>query len=107
MAETMSPKTPQPVTDRDVENLHYSPPWSHTSIIGVAGASGSGKTSLAIEIVKALDLPWVIILSIDNFYKSLTPEQNKLAHANEYDLDSPDSIDFDKLYQCLSDLKQG
>lgn len=43
----------------------------------------------------------------DSFYKSLTPEQNRLAHANEYDLDSPDSIDFDKLYECLSDLKQG
>lgn len=34
------------------------------SIIGVAGSSGSGKTSLAVEIVKSLDLPWVIILSI-------------------------------------------
>lgn len=34
------------------------------SIIGIAGSSGSGKTSLAIEVVKTLDLPWVIILSI-------------------------------------------
>lgn len=43
---------------------HYSPPWADMSIIGVAGSSGSGKTSLAVEIVKSLDLPWVIILSI-------------------------------------------
>lgn len=43
---------------------HYSPPWADTSIIGIAGSSGSGKTSLAIEVVKTLDLPWVIILSI-------------------------------------------
>lgn len=43
---------------------HYSPPWAHMSLIGVAGASGSGKTSLAIEIVKMLDLPWVVIMSI-------------------------------------------
>lgn len=37
----------------------------------------------------------------------LTPEQHELAHKNEYDLDSPDSIDFDLLVKCLEDLKQG
>lgn len=37
----------------------------------------------------------------------LTPEQHELAHKNEYDLDSPDSIDFDLLVKCLGDLKQG
>jgi uridine kinase len=77
------------------------------SMIGVAGSSGSGKTSLAVEIVRSLDLPWVIILSIDAFYKSLTPEQNQAAHRNEYNLDSPKSIDFDLLYEKLKELKQG
>lgn len=43
----------------------------------------------------------------DSFYKSLTSEQNKLAHANEYDLDSPKSIDFDLLHEKLKELKQG
>ena len=47
-----------------VEKAHYSPPWADTSIIGVAGSSGSGKTSLAVEIVSSLSLPWVIILSM-------------------------------------------
>lgn len=89
------------------QKAHYNPPWADMSIIAVAGSSGSGKTSLAVEIVKSLDLPWVIILSIDSFYKSLTPEQNRLAHANEYDLDSPKSIDFDLLAECLKNLKQG
>jgi Ni2+-binding GTPase involved in maturation of urease and hydrogenase len=46
------------------QKAHYSPPWADMSIIGVAGSSGSGKTSLAIEIVQSLNLPWVIILSI-------------------------------------------
>ena len=85
----------------------YTPPWAELSLIAVAGSSGSGKTSLAVEIVKELDLPWVIILSIDSFYKSLNEEQNRLAHLNEYDLDSPASIDFDLLYDCLRQLKQG
>jgi uridine kinase len=91
----------------NTQKAYYSPPWADLSIIGVAGSSGSGKTSLAVEIVQSLDLPWVIILSIDSFYKSLTPEQNAMAHKNEYDLDSPDSIDFDLLVDKLLELKQG
>ena len=47
-----------------MEKAHYSPPWADTSIIGIAGSSGSGKTSLAVEIVSSLNLPWVVILSM-------------------------------------------
>ena len=43
----------------------------------------------------------------DSFYKSLTLEQNKLAHLNEYDLDRPQSIDFDLLVEKLKELKNG
>lgn len=46
------------------QKAHYSPPWADVGIIGIAGASGSGKTSLAVEIIKSLNLPWVILLSI-------------------------------------------
>ncbi|KAL2039934.1 hypothetical protein N7G274_007337 [Stereocaulon virgatum] len=90
-----------------MEKGHYSPPWADTSIIGVAGSSGSGKTSLAVAIVSSLNLPWVVILSMDSFYKALTPEQHILAHKNEYDFDSPSSIDFDILVDRLRDLKAG
>lgn len=43
---------------------HYSPPWGNASIIGVAGSSGSGKTSLALAMVASLNLPWVVIMSM-------------------------------------------
>jgi ABC-type dipeptide/oligopeptide/nickel transport system ATPase component len=33
-------------------------------MVGIAGSSGSGKTSFAVEIVSFLDLPWVVILSM-------------------------------------------
>jgi len=92
--------------------------------IGVAGSSGSGKTTLAVEIVASLNLPWVVILSMvsqcicvksyclvkkiqDSFYKVLTPEQHALAAKNEYDFDSPSSIDYDVLVERLEDLKAG
>ncbi|GAD99935.1 uridine kinase, partial [Paecilomyces variotii No. 5] len=85
----------------------YSPPWADLTIIGIAGSSGSGKTSVAMQIVKSLNLPWVAILVMDSFYKTLTPKQHAKAHANDYDFDSPDSIDFDVLVNTLRDLKQG
>lgn len=44
--------------------VKYSPPWQDLSIIGIAGSSGSGKTSVAVEIVKSLNLPWVVILEM-------------------------------------------
>ena len=108
-----------------MDTTRYSPPWADISIIGVAGSSGSGKTSLAEEIISSLDLPWVVILSMvcrqdvlwghvlakhgnqDSFYKPLTLEQHAAAHRNEYDLDAPEALDFDLLVDCLSELKQG
>ncbi|KAL9136027.1 MAG: hypothetical protein Q9175_002765 [Cornicularia normoerica] len=90
-----------------MERAHYSPPWADTSIIGIAGSSGSGKSTLAHKIVNSLNQPWVAILSMDSFYKILTPEQHILAHKNEYDFDSPSSIDFNILVERLTDLKAG
>ncbi|KAI4274083.1 MAG: hypothetical protein LQ337_004191 [Flavoplaca oasis] len=46
-------------------------------------------------------------MSMDSFYKFLTPEQHALAHRNEYDLDAPSAIDFDLMVERLRDLKQG
>ena len=77
------------------------------SIIAIAGSSGSGKTSLARAIIDALNLPWVIIMSMDSFYKVLTPDQSRKAFLNEYDFDAPDAIDFENLVNRLGELKEG
>ncbi|KAJ1650055.1 Uridine kinase [Dispira simplex] len=76
-------------------------------IIGVAGGSASGKTSVAEVILKSLNVPWVIIISMDSFYKALTPEQSAQAFRNEYDFDHPNAFDYQLMYDCLSALKQG
>ena len=59
-----------------MDKAHYSPPWADTSIIGIAGSSGSGKTSLAVEIVSSLNLPWVVILSMVS--NMMTPSMSNL-----------------------------
>lgn len=43
----------------------------------------------------------------DSFYKSLSPEEHAKAHANQYDFDCPDALDFDVMVQTLKDLKRG
>ncbi|KAI1818474.1 uridine kinase [Poronia punctata] len=85
----------------------YSPPWADLSIIGIAGSSGSGKSTLSHAIVRELNLPWVVILSMDSYYKPLDKESSRKAFLNEYDFDSPEAIDFDALLQTLQDLKAG
>ncbi|KAI0148286.1 uridine kinase [Hypoxylon sp. NC0597] len=103
--------TPAIVADSNADTIakraHYSPPWADLSIIGVAGSSGSGKSTLSHAIVSKLNLPWVVILSMDSYYKPLDPESSRKAFLNEYDFDSPEAIDFDALVQTLRDLKAG
>lgn len=97
----------EPLSRSVTPKAHYSPPWANTSIIGIAGSSGSGKTSLSLAIIKELSLPWVVILSMDSFYKPLTSEQSAAAFRNEYDFDAPEAIDFDTLVERLRDIKTG
>jgi uridine kinase len=108
LAELQEPTTPSlGEQGNDSPRAHYSPPWANTSIIGIAGSSGSGKTSLSMAIIRQLSLPWVVILSMDSFYKPLTPEQSAAAFRNEYDFDAPEAIDFDVLVEKLQDIKSG
>jgi len=39
--------------------LEYKPPWFTLQVIGIAGASASGKTSVAKALVKKLNVPSV------------------------------------------------
>ncbi|ODV86605.1 hypothetical protein CANARDRAFT_218032 [[Candida] arabinofermentans NRRL YB-2248] len=63
----------------DLEATRYIPPWSSPYIIGVAGFSGSGKTTVAQKIIEEINEPWTVLVSMDNFYKPLTKAQSELA----------------------------
>lgn len=74
-------------------------------IIGIAGGTGCGKTTVVSKILKNLSAENVNVLSQDNYYHdnaNLTlQEREKLNY------DHPNSIDFDLLIQHIRDLKQG
>ncbi|ORY46569.1 uridine kinase [Rhizoclosmatium globosum] len=76
-------------------------------MIGIGGGSASGKTSVANHIIKKLGVPWVVLLQMDSFYKSLSKAEIEQAYANNYNFDHPNSFDFDVLFETLKNLKSG
>lgn len=73
-------------------------------IIGIAGGSGSGKTTVVRAISEQLKEN-VVIIPQDSYYKDLShfTEEQKRVH----NFDHPDSIDFDLLRSQLKELREG
>jgi uridine kinase len=74
-------------------------------IIGIAGGTGSGKTSVVNEILKRLSPKDVVVISQDAYYrdnKSIPLEDRK-----KLNYDHPDSIEFELLIDHLKLLKKG
>lgn len=74
-------------------------------IIGVAGASASGKSLLARTIVRELASEHVIIISEDSYYKD-TPELS-LEERKKVNYDHPDAFDHALLYKHLQKMQLG
>lgn len=112
-ASFITPSPKASASEVDIHNLTitntatYIPPWTEPYVIGVAGFSGSGKTSISQQIILELNQPWTVLLSFDNFYKPLTPEQTRQAFASNLDLDKPTALDMDMIVEKLVSLKQG
>jgi len=72
--------------------------------IGIAGASGAGKTTLATKIKRALGKE-ILIICQDSYYKDLS--HLSMEERRETNFDDPASIDFDLLTTHLKMLKEG
>lgn len=74
-------------------------------IIGIAGGTGSGKTTVVKEITKLLTNSQVVVIPQDSYYKdnSHLPIEERL----ELNFDHPDSIDFKLLVRHLRELRSG
>ena len=68
---------------------------NNTMIIGIAGASASGKSLLANTIVNELGSSQVVVLSEDAYYKDLS--HLPLAERAAFNFDHPESLDHDLL----------
>lgn len=114
---TSQSKTEPPLLRTNKRTIYTAgrPPWYNVTgttfkeafVIGLCGGSASGKTTVANKIIEALDVPWVVLLSMDSFYKVLNKEDQELAAKNEYNFDHPDAFDFELLVTVLRKLKKG
>ena len=75
------------------------------TIIGIAGGSGSGKTTVVKQIAKALPLHCAAVVPLDSYYNdttNLTPEERAAIN-----FDHPDAFDWKLLTEQIKKLKSG
>ncbi|MGN0191300.1 MAG: uridine kinase [Candidatus Cryptobacteroides sp.] len=73
-------------------------------IIGIAGGSGSGKTTVVRALTEQLKEK-VVVIPQDSYYKDSS--HLPMEERQKVNFDHPDSIDFDLLIKQLKELKKG
>ena len=89
--------------DRIMENMAKSP------IVLLSGPSGSGKTTTSLKICEVLEKRGVRThsISMDNYFKTVSPETTPRTPEGRYDLESPLCLDMDLLNEHFSVLSEG
>ena len=75
------------------------------TIIGIAGGTGSGKTTVVKKIVESLPPHYVAVVPLDSYYNDtsdLTDEERK-----NINFDHPDAFDWKLLIKQVNELRQG
>lgn len=74
-------------------------------IIGIAGGTGSGKTTVVKQIIEELKNEEVDVISQDSYY--MDTSHLSFEDRKKINFDHPKSIDFDLLVKHLKELKAG
>jgi uridine kinase len=74
-------------------------------IIGIAGGTGSGKTTVTAKILKSLDEERVVVIQHDSYYRDLATYHGLAPR--EINFDHPDSLETNFLVSHLRDLRDG
>ena len=74
-------------------------------VIGIAGGTGSGKTTVVNNILQQLNAEGVNVLSQDNYYHD--NHHHSLQEREALNYDHPKSIDFELLTKQVKSLKKG
>jgi len=74
-------------------------------VIGIAGGTGSGKTTVVRKIIESLPPGEVAVLSQDSYYKDNS--HLPLEERQEINFDHPQALEFDLLVEHIKELKKG
>jgi uridine kinase len=82
-------------------------PFTHVKpfIIGIAGGSGSGKSTVAHKVAEGLSTSSVAFIDMDAYYKNFT--ELPIEERRKLNWDHPDAFDFDLLCSHLELLSAG
>ncbi len=72
-------------------------------IVGIAGGTGSGKTTVAKSIIKEMKDEKVAIIPLDSYYKDRS--DLSFEEREKINYDHPDAFDFDLLIKHIEELK--
>ena len=75
------------------------------TIIGIAGGTGSGKTTVVRKIVQALPPHYVAVVPLDSYYNDTSHMTEEERHAINFD--HPDAFDWKLLNNQLNMLRKG
>lgn len=76
----------------------------NTILIGIAGGTGSGKTTLADKVVDSFGRDEVSILRHDNYYKR--HDEMNYEDRSKLNYDHPDAFDTELLCEHIKELKK-
>lgn len=74
-------------------------------IIGIAGGTGSGKTTVVKRIIESLPQNEVTLIPQDSYYNDTTPLT--MAERRKINFDHPSAFDWDLLIQQIKEIKAG
>lgn len=75
------------------------------TVIGIAGGTGSGKTTVVNKIVEALPPHYVAVVPLDSYYNDTTGLTDEERQAINFD--HPDAFDWKLLIEQVCDLRNG
>jgi len=73
--------------------------------LGVAGGTGSGKTTVVREILRAVGAPRIALLEQDSYYRDIAWASAE--QIGRHNFDHPEALDTDLLVAQLGELKAG
>ena len=75
------------------------------TVIGIAGGTGSGKTTVVRKIVEALPPNHVAVVPLDSYYNDTSEMTEEERHAINFD--HPDAFDWKLLVKQVNELREG
>jgi len=77
-------------------------------LVGIAGGSGSGKTTFAKKVLKEFEKNEVTILHMDSYYLDTPPDEIKISpDSDSANFDHPHSFDWPLIVEHIEALKNG